>query len=388
MKILHICLCGPMTDGWSYQENVITKYQKKMDLDVTIIASKYVWNKKNQLVFFDRTNYVNDDGVKVVRINNAFHTNVLSKFKIYTGLYDNIEKIKPNVLFIHGASFLDTYTIVKYLRNNPDTKVYVDNHNDFSNSARNMLSKYILHKFLWRIMHRMLLPFTEKFYGVLPARVDFLVDVYGIPSQKTDLLVMGADDEAVRKGMGKKGDIRRKYRIKDTDFLVMTAGKIDLYKKQTLLLMKAVKAINRDNVKLIIFGNIDKKIENEFLKLCDNKLVKYIGWAEGNESYAFFSAADLVVFPGRHSVYWEQVVGIGVPMICKHWPGTTHVDIGGNIRFLNEDSPECIKKEILSLVDNPTEYEKMKMKANGKGKKRFLYSTIARQSIGYQNGDD
>ena len=30
MKIVHICLCGAMTDGFNYQENVITKYHKKM----------------------------------------------------------------------------------------------------------------------------------------------------------------------------------------------------------------------------------------------------------------------------------------------------------------------------------------------------------------------
>ena len=54
------------------------------------------------------------------------------------------------------------------------------------------------------------------------------------------------------------------------------------------------------------------------------------------QSYNLFSAADLVVFPGRHSVYWEQVVAIGTPMVVKYWDGTTHIDIGGNCMYLYE----------------------------------------------------
>ena len=29
MKVVHICLGGPVTDGWNYQDNLLTKYMKK-----------------------------------------------------------------------------------------------------------------------------------------------------------------------------------------------------------------------------------------------------------------------------------------------------------------------------------------------------------------------
>ena len=40
MKIVHICLGGPFSDGFSYQENLITKYQVKMGLDVSLIKQE------------------------------------------------------------------------------------------------------------------------------------------------------------------------------------------------------------------------------------------------------------------------------------------------------------------------------------------------------------
>lgn len=35
---------------------------------------------------------------------------------------------------------------------------------------------------------------------------------------------------------------------------------------------------------------------------------------------------------------------MGIPMICKYWDGTTRVDLGGNVKFLYQDSTEEIKK--------------------------------------------
>ena len=35
------------------------------------------------------------------------------------------------------------------------------------------------------------------------------------------------------------------------------------------------------------------------------------------DSYDYFEASDLVVFPGCHSVMWEQVTGQGKPMLVK-----------------------------------------------------------------------
>ena len=114
-------------------------------------------------------------------------------------MYTAIESEKPDILFIHGVSFCDVKTVVRYIRSHSDVRVYVDNHSDFSNSGTNWLSRNVLHKIIWKHNAQMLLPYTEKFYGVLPARVDWLVDMYGLPKEKCELLVMGVDDELAEK---------------------------------------------------------------------------------------------------------------------------------------------------------------------------------------------
>lgn len=382
MKIVHVCLCGPMTDGLNYQENIITKYHKKMGYDVTAIASQWIWGTDGKIQKTEQTEYINSDGVKMIRIPTKRGT-VDKRLKKYPKLYDTVEREKPDILFIHDCQFLDICILAKYAKEHPEVKIYVDNHVDYSNGAHGWLSKNILHKGLWKYCAWKIEPYVTKFYGVLPARVNFLIELYDLPANKCELLVMGADDELVERASAPeiKKQVREKYEIKPDDFLIMTGGKIDAWKTQTLLLMEAIQKINADNVKLIVFGSVTEELKDKVAALADGKKVQYIGWVDASQSYDLFAAADLVVFPGRHSVFWEQVTGQGIPMIIKDWPGTHHVDLGGNVLFLHEDSAKEIEEKIRQVAFDKEYYSKMKKVAEKKGMQVFSYREIAKRAI-------
>lgn len=384
MKITHICLCGPVTDNWSYQDNLLPKFHKRLGYDVSVIASKYVWNHEGRIVRDERDVYSNEYGIKTIRIESKFGTNINSKLKTYKKLLENINRESPDILFIHGIQFLNIIDIVKYLKKNTEVEVYVDNHADFSNSATNWISKNILHRFIWRSMGKLIEPYAKKFYGVLPARVDFLINMYKIPKEKVELLVMGADDDKVKEAWNdsSRSKIREKYNIDETDFLIITGGKIDNSKIQTILLMEAIRKIGNDKIKLLIFGSVSSELQEKVNELSDGKYVNFIGWIDPNDSYKYFSSADLAIFPGRHSVFWEQVVGIGVPIVAKYWEGTTHIDVGGNCKLLYEDSTNEIENIIKEIINNKNTYENMLDVAKTKGVDEFLYSKIASRSLG------
>lgn len=382
MKVVHICLCGPVTDGWNYQDNMLTKYHRKMGNEVTIITCKSIWGKNGVLEKDTRSNYINENDIKVIRLENRIGRDVTSKFKVYKSLYKSIENEKPDILFIHGVAFLDVITIRKYLKKNNTVKVFVDNHSDFSNSATSWVSLNILHKVIWRHMAKIIEPYTEKFYGVMPARVDFLTEIYNTPKEKTELLVMGGDDEKISEVKNPQiiNKLRETLNISDSDFVIVTGGKIDEAKAQTLLLMEAVKNFN-DNVKLIVFGSVAESLKSKFDKLCDSNNIIYAGWVSSDDSYKYFELANLVVFAGRHSVFWEQVVAQGKPMVCKHWEGTTHIDVGGNVKFLIKDDINEIYNTISNIILDDNIYSKMKEVSENRGSKRFSYKNISEKSI-------
>lgn len=381
MKIVHICM-AQYSDGWTYQENLLTKYHIKLGHEVTLITSMYCY-KEGKLVEDSKSSFVDTNGCKIVRLRKK-SDGLMKKIPTYGYFYKTLSEEKPDIIFSHGCQYKDAALVAKYVKEHPDVKLFVDNHADFTNSATNFISKSVLHKIVWRHYAHKLLPYTEMFWGVLPARVDFLTDVYKLPKEKCDLLVMGADDELVEKSNAKKEDkkLREKYGIKYTDFLIVTGGKIDKAKLQIELLIKAVKRINRQDMKILFFGSIEEEIKERILSLVDNNKVVYAGWVTPEESYDYFAIADLVVFPGRHSVFWEQVAGQGKPMVCKKWPGTQHVDVGGNVVFLERDNVEEIDKILCELIkDNQHKYYQMKDIAEGAGKQEFSYLNISQKSI-------
>ncbi|WP_165056692.1 MULTISPECIES: glycosyltransferase family 4 protein [unclassified Adlercreutzia] len=387
-KIVHLCLASFYVDNYSYQENLLPKYHKRLGFDVEIIASQQTFNEQGKTDYFPRgrREYVNENGIKVTRIDYKSKNPKTWAFRRFVGLYDELEKAAPNVLFIHNVQFLDMDKVVRYLKKNPSVRVIADNHADYSNSATNWISKYVLHGIIWKRTARMIEPFCEKFWGVLPARVDFLVENYGLPKNKCDLLVMGADDDEVNAVFA--DDFRLKKReslgYSNADFVIVTGGKIDLYKRQTISLIDAVRDIG-GNVKLLVFGPIIPELAGEVSLKIDGDRVTHIPWANTKESYELFSIADLVVFPGRHSVYWEQVVGMGKPVMVKRWAGTDHIDLGGNALFLDDCSAEGLRNAVKCLLNAPQKLNGMKQVAEIEGFRQFAYSSIARKSVSFDS---
>ncbi len=383
MKILHICLANYFVDNYSYQENMLTKYHKYSGNEVYVIASLFTFDSNGKGMYLENgCNYINEHGIEVTRLEFRKNNKFCRKLRYYKNVYSSIEKYCPDVIFIHNVQFMDIKEVVRYLKKHPYVKVYADNHADFMNSAANWVSRKILHGVLWKRCAKMIEPFVSKFYGVLPARVDFLKNVYGLPEDKVELLVMGADDEKVDKARNSctRDELRKKYNVSDDDFLIITGGKIDRNKPETLELMKVVSELS-GNIRLMVFGSVVPELKNEFDRLLESENIIYIGWINSNDVYDYYTASDLAFFPGKHSVLWEQAVGLGIPCVFRKMPGFTHVDLNGNCVLLDEINFSSMKKCVENLCKNKELYAAMKRVSLEKGMNEFSYKKIAEKSI-------
>ena len=380
MNIVYTILGGSYTDGFSYQENLMAKYHKMAGNDVTVITSSLVRDDSGNVVEYQgETESVDINGVKVIRLPFSRPKKISGFLRKYEGFKGALEKSKPDLLFIHGCQSCEMKVIADYLKSHPEVWVLADNHADYQNSARNFLSKNILHGLLWKHCAKTIEPYTEKFYGVLPARVDFLKKAYGIPAGKCELLVMGVDDDEAQKALapGVRKNRREEYGVSDDDFVIVTGGKIDSNKPQVISLMKAVNSLAGGKIKLIVFGSVTDELKRSFEKNLGDS-VKYIGWRRSEDIYTDFAAADLVAFPGLHSVLWEQAVGMGKPCAFKRIKGFEHVDLGGNCVFFENDSEQEYIRVIKYAQEN---IGALKNEAEKKGMKTFSYKEIAKRAI-------
>lgn len=384
IKIVHLCLGCFYVDNYSYQENLLPKFHKELGYDVEIVATERIEFDSSGLhsVKNYAGQYWNEFGIRVTRLKIRGPVKIFRLLKMYKGTYQILENVKPDILFIHGCQFADMNKVVRYLKNHREVIVYVDNHADFRNSAKNFLSKNILHKVLWKKMAHEIEPYTDKFYGVLPARVDFLKEVYKLPEEKCELLVLGADDEIVLKAKQPqvREEIRKKYFVAKEDLLLVTGGKIDENKPEIMLLMRAVIELTDPHLKLLFFGSVSESLKRVFNKYAENEKIINAGWIKSDKAYEYFNAADVIVFPGLHSVMWEQAVAMGKPCLFRKLEGFQHVDLGGNCLFMDGVSCEDIKKYIIKIMDDSVR-QKLKKAAEEKGLQFFSYREIAKRAV-------
>lgn len=380
--IANIGLIGPYSEGFTYQDNLLPKYQARLGYEVYYITNAFSWSKSGELHYVGKQDYVNTDGVHVIRLDNDQKKDLSYRFRTHSNLQVVLDRIGPQIVFLHGCQTRDASIVVRYLKAHPDCRLFVDNHADASNSATNWLSKYVLHRVIWGHYAKMLQPYAARFWGVLPARVDFLIENYGIPREQCELLVMGADDDEVVRAstVGVRKAVRENLGFKKTDFIVVTGGKIDLAKAEVLDLMDAVLGCG-ENVKLLMFGPVVPELEDAVSKRAESDKITWLSWASASESYDYFGCANIACFPGRHSVYWEQAAGMGVPLILKRWDGTDHIDVCGNVLFLDGGGIEPIEVALRESMADHLDQQVLWRNAE-KAATCFLYSDIARRSIG------
>lgn len=379
MKIVHIAPSAPYNDYWGYQDNLLPKYQKKLGHDVTMITTNAM-HKDGKIAETECTDYVLDDGVRVIRRKHRQYrlrkmTGVCNTIEVYSLL----EELKPDFIFYHGLVSCTIFDVVKYLKKHKECVAVEDNHLDYNIGNPFYTPKQKLIRAWFRFINRRTVGYMTKVYGVTPWRKQYAEDYFRIPKDKTDVLIMGADDEKMH--LDQKPEIRRsireQYAVKDDCFLVVTGGKIDRNKKIDIL-MEAVDDMPK--VRLLVFGSVADEVKEKFESLAGADNITYIGWIDSDKVYEYFYAADLVFFPGQHSVLWEQACASKVPCVFEKWDGMDHVNNGGNSDFVSPVTVENVRGKIEELCFTE-KYNDMKKVAESEKTDIYLYSRIAEKSL-------
>lgn len=382
MKIVHIAANAPYNDYWGYQDNLLPKYHKKLGHDVTLIITNTT-HKDGKIVETDCADYVLNDGIRVIRLKKKKYphriiTGVCSKLEVF----EHLKTIKPDFIFYHGLLSVTIFDVIKYKKKiNPCCVIVQDNHLDYNIGCKNCTGIYKrLIRAFRRFINRKSIPYVAKVYGVTPWRKAYAEDYFHIPKNKTDVLIMGADDDKIDlKNRNKiRNEIRNECGIADDDFLIVTGGKIDKRKKIHYLMEACGE---KNGVKLLVFGQVNDDVKEEFERLLnENDNIIYIGWIDSDKVYDYFFAADLVFFPGQHSVLWEQACAAKVPCVFEKWEGMEHVNNGGNSDFVTPITVETIEQKISELKFTDKYYE-MKAVAESEATDIYLYSKIAEKSL-------
>ncbi|MDN7134539.1 glycosyltransferase family 4 protein [Pseudidiomarina terrestris] len=389
MKIAHLCLAAIYVEGYAYQENILPRIHKTKGHEVKIIASTETYLANRQLGYTVAKTFLNEDSIPVTRLNYVrwLPKKFVRKLRLYNGLEDELDNFNPDIIFLHDAQFWNTGTVARYVRSNPQVKVFSDCHTDFINSAKGFLSEKVLHRIIYRYYISRIQHEVKKFYGVTPPRCEFLIDVYKIPRGKVEYLPLGYDDS--RFSPDYLRSIRKETRVRNgipqDRFIIGTGGKFDDRKRLDLL----VQACNQlgenllDQIAIVLFGEPPASNAEAFSEIVDSSLVKivYLGWQSPEQVSSIIASSDLMVFPGTHSTLWEESLGLGIPAILRYWDGFDKLVDPEKFLTLTTGTVEELSDKIQRMLIDHEAYQVCLSEAKAKSC-MFQYSDIAIRALG------
>lgn len=376
MKILHMMLSNFYIDNYNYQENILPRQNKNDGHEVLIIASTETFISNITLGYICPGQYLNEDGIKVKRVAYRWIPSKFLQRKIrsYVDIYKMICDFSPDVIMFHGVASLELLNASKYKKNNPNTKLYVDSHSDYNNSGKSFLSRYILHKKIYKYFLTKALPNIDKVFYLSYETKKFLEEVYCVPEYSLEYLPLGGiivNDELRKKNREK---ILLSLNLKSTDILFMHSGKMDK-DKRTLDLIKAFSATNGGNLSLIIIGSMTDDVKRKSFTLINkDPRIQYLGWKNSNELIEYLSACDLYVQPGGQSATMQNALCCG--SAAALYPHESHKYLLGDSVFYIE-SAEDMKDLFEQIARDPEILEDKRKMSFELAKEKLDYKKIA-----------
>lgn len=322
MKITHICLSNFFVDGVAYQENQLVRQHLLDGHDVLVIASTETHSPEGKLTYVSPSDYVGVEGARIVRLpyKKILPQILMRKLRMHDGLKELLDEFSPDIIMFHGTCGWELITVTKILDANPDVLFYIDSHEDRHNSARNWLSREILHKQYYRRILSHSVPYCRKILCYSPESIDFVKSIYGIPEDCLELYPLGGRIIGDLEYFKRRKQTRDRYGISDEDILIVQSGK-QIYRKKLIDSLNAVHSCKSGKIKFLIAGLIDNAIVCEVNLIIDRDTrIRFIGWQSYEDLSDLLCATDVYLQPADQSVSMQHSLCCRCAVIIEDLP--------------------------------------------------------------------
>lgn len=315
MKILHVCLASHYTEGMTYQDNQLPDQNSRDGHNVIVVSDCYAFHD-GDLIKVPEEDRLLESGIRLIRLNFDLIINeiISSKVRKVAKLKILLIKEKPDVVLFHGVAGWEMLTVAKYKKDNPQTKLYIDSHQDFHNSGTFWLSLFFQYRIFNRYLVNKVRRYVDKFLYLSYESKDFIVKMYGLDDSELEFFPLGGNIVSKDRKMIFSQNVRERHNYSSEDILIVHSGKL-VANKKTQELIHAFKNIESENFKLLIIGSIPNEEKNilEPLIASDNRII-FLGWKNYDELVEYLCAADIYFQPGTQSATMQNAICCGAPV--------------------------------------------------------------------------
>lgn len=307
-RIVHLCVSNFYIDGTLYQENQLVGQHVRDGNDVLVIASTEVHSASGDIAYTSPGEYLGKDGARVIRLpyRKWLPAPLARKLRMHPNIYPILVEFKPDAILFHGCAGWELRTVARYVRRHPGPPFYVDSHADWTHSARNLLSRELLHKLYYRHILLSVLPQVKKILCVSTEVMQFAREIYGVPEERLEFFPLGGWPVPDGEYRERRTRTRDALGVGEDQILVVQSGK-QTRRKKLIETLRAFAQAEGEKLRLVIAGVIKDDIRQEAERLiAQDPRVTYAGWKDPDELTDLLCAADVYVQPGTQSATMQH----------------------------------------------------------------------------------
>ena len=382
MKIVHLALASHFTLGMLYQENQMIECQRADGHEVTIITDCWRF-ERGELVKGSEEDTIMDNGARLIRLEldrvlfSDLWTEKIQKCKRVKKL---LEDIQPDTILFHGMCGYEIMTAAEYCKKHENCLLFMDCHEDYSDSARTFLSKTF-----YKVIHghfiNKAMPEVDKVLYIGADMRNWMNDLYSIPADKQEFLAPGGTIYTAQQQKDARIDIIKKYALPQDAIIMAHSGKLAA-PKRTVELLQAFKKVKDPRLALFIFGSIPEDMEAAIRPLMESdSRVHFMGWKVNKEIEEFLAGVDLYCQPGSQSSTFETAMCAGCANMAYPFDSYTdenYTDCNFENYFFVKTQDD-IEKVFRDITENVAILEQTKAKSFSFARLNFDYAVISRR---------
>lgn len=326
LKIIHCCFGSVFTDGCAYQDNFLSELHHSAGHDVLIVTNRMIY-ADGVLDIAPAGEFTTASGLRVMRLCGSFSREapVKDKIRAFPDFKGILEAFAPDIIFFHGLASRELLTAADYRRRHPETSLMADSHAAEYNSATNPLSKYVLHKGLYRSWYMRCRKYIDRLFSIGYFETRYLIELLGAAESDIESLPLGGIMVSREDRAATRARICAEHGFCGDEILFLHSGKLDALKR-TRELLAAFSGIPDKRFRLFIAGFVPDDLSpilNSAIA-ADDRII-YLGWKNSSVLSQYMCAADMYLQPGSTSASLQTALCCGTPALIASHDTYTHL---------------------------------------------------------------
>lgn len=303
---------------------------------------------------------------------------------LFFGVEDSIRNFKPDIIICYVIASFSSIQVARLKKKYGFKLVLVDTHLPSEYERGNKLLKTFFYGGFRLLFSNRISKAADKIIAAQEGTVDIIKNVYGM-KKKVHLVDQGTDLEKFFYDNNERNVLRRKYKLKENDFVIIYPGKI-IVAKGVHILFEAFGDLVRkhNNIYLCIVGNGEK----EYIKSCKkavpmkyhNKVI-WVDFQPQEELYKYYSFSDVGVWPLQEALSMNDCAACERPFIAMNEITSMKRLKNNNALLYEKGNVEDLKEKIIYLYENPRQRKEMGARGRELVEKELSWDKIAQKYI-------